>query len=148
MMTIHTAGGLEMMKRAAEAAAGKTRILGVTVLTSLSDDDLRADGIAAGTTATVKTRAALAAKAGIGGLVCSPLEVAEVKAAAPALVRVVPGVRPAGAAKGDQKRVATPRDAIANGADYLVIGRPIRDAADPAQAFRDAAAEVEAAARG
>jgi orotidine-5'-phosphate decarboxylase len=81
----------------------------------------------------------------VTGIVCSPQEVAEVRAACPNLALVVPGVRPAGAALGDQKRVATPASAIAAGADYLVVGRPIRDAVDPAAAFAGIAGEVEAA---
>jgi orotidine-5'-phosphate decarboxylase len=144
LLTIHTAGGLEMMKRAVDAAAGKTTVLGVTVLTSLSDGDLAADGIGGSVAEAVVRRAKLAAAAGVPGLVCSPQEVAQVKAQS-GLVTVVPGVRPAGAALGDQKRVATPASTIAAGADYLVIGRPIRDAAKPAEAFAAVVAEVEQA---
>jgi len=144
LLTIHTAGGLEMMKRAVDAAAGKTTVLGVTVLTSLSDGDLAADGIAGSVAEAVVRRAKLAAAAGVPGLVCSPQEVAQVKAAS-GLVTVVPGVRPAGAALGDQKRVATPASTIASGADYLVIGRPIRDASNPAEAFAAVVREVEQA---
>jgi orotidine-5'-phosphate decarboxylase len=143
-LTIHTAGGLDMMKRAVDAAAGKTTVLGVTVLTSLSDGDLSADGIGGSVGDAVVRRAKLAATAGVPGLVCSPQEVAQVKAAS-GLVTVVPGVRPAGAALGDQKRVATPASTIASGADYLVIGRPIRDAAKPAEAFAAVVREVEQA---
>jgi orotidine-5'-phosphate decarboxylase len=144
LLTIHTGGGLEMMKRAVEAAAGKTTLLGVTVLTSLSDGDLAADGISGTVAEAVVRRAKVAAAAGVPGLVCSPQEVAQVKAQS-GLIAVVPGVRPAGAALGDQKRVATPASTIAAGADYLVIGRPIRDAADPAQAFAAVVREVEQA---
>jgi orotidine-5'-phosphate decarboxylase len=143
LLTIHTAGGLEMMKRAVEAA-GATRILGVTVLTSLAESDLAADGIGGGVADAVVRRARVAAAAGVPGLVCSPQEVAQVKAAS-GLLTVVPGVRPAGAALGDQKRVATPATTIAAGADYLVVGRPIRDAAVPAQAFAAVVREVEQA---
>lgn len=145
LLTVHTAGGFEMMRRAVEVAQGKPAILGVTVLTSLSDEDLQADGIVGSTREAVVRRARLAEKAGTWGIVCSPQEVAAVRAAAPSLRLVVPGVRPAGAALGDQKRVATPASAIAAGADYLVVGRPIRDAAEPAQAFSAVVAEVEAA---
>jgi len=143
LLTVHTAGGLEMMKRAVEAA-GQTTILGVTVLTSLSDGDLVADGISGSVADAVVRRAKVAAAAGVPGLVCSPQEVVQVKAAS-GLVTVVPGVRPAGAALGDQKRVATPASTIAAGADYLVIGRPIRDAASPAEAFATVVREVEQA---
>jgi orotidine-5'-phosphate decarboxylase len=144
LLTIHTAGGLEMMKRAVDAAAGQTTILGVTVLTSLSDGDLAADGISGSVAEAVVRRAKVAAAAGVPGLVCSPQEVAQVKASS-GLVTVVPGVRPAGAALGDQKRVATPASTIAAGADFLVIGRPIRDAAKPAEAFAAVVREVEQA---
>jgi orotidine-5'-phosphate decarboxylase len=145
LLTVHTAGGFEMMRRAAEVAKGKLGILGVTVLTSLSEEDLRADGIAGSMRAAVVRRALLAEKAGAAGIVCSPHEVTDVRAASDRLLLVVPGVRPAGADKGDQKRVATPASAIAAGADYLVVGRPIRDAASPAAAFAGIEAEVEAA---
>jgi orotidine-5'-phosphate decarboxylase len=145
LLTVHTAGGLAMMGKAVQVAQGKPGILGVTVLTSLSDEDLRADGIAGTMREVVVRRARLAESAGVAGIVCSPQEVAEVRAACPGLALVVPGVRPAGAALGDQKRVATPSSAIAAGADYLVVGRPIRDAASPAAAFDAIASEVEAA---
>jgi orotidine-5'-phosphate decarboxylase len=143
-LTVHTAGGVEMMKRAVEAA-GRTRILGVTVLTSLNESDLTADGLAGPVSAVVARRARVAAAAGVAGLVCSPQEIAEAKGAGSSLLAVVPGVRPTGAALGDQKRVATPASTIAAGADYLVIGRPIRDAAQPAQAFAAVVSEVEGA---
>jgi len=117
----------------------------VTLLTSLSEDDLRADGITGTMRDAVVRRAKLAEKAGARGIVCSPQEVADVRAASDTLSLVVPGVRPAGAALGDQKRVATPGSAIAAGADYLVVGRPIRDAVNPAEAFSAVVGEVEAA---
>ncbi len=148
LLTVHTSGGFEMLSRAAQAAAGKVKILGVTVLTSLAEDDLRAEGIEQTIPEVVRARARIAARAGIAGLVCSPLEIEAARAAAPGLFIVVPGIRPAagaGAAKGDQKRVATAGQAIAAGADYLVVGRPIRDAADPAAAFEEVVREVEAA---
>jgi orotidine-5'-phosphate decarboxylase len=141
LLTVHTAGGEEMMKRAVEAST--TKILGVTVLTSLTDADLAADGIGGTVAAAVARRARIAAAAGVAGLVCSPQEIGEVKAVN--LLAVVPGVRPAGAALGDQKRVATPASAIAAGADYLVVGRPVRDAPVPAQAFTSIVREVEQA---
>jgi orotidine-5'-phosphate decarboxylase len=144
-LTVHTAGGFEMMRRAAETAKGHAGILGVTVLTSLTEDDLRADGIGGTMREVVVRRARLAERAGAAGIVCSPQEVADVRAACAALRLVVPGVRPAGAALGDQKRVATPASAIAAGADYLVVGRPIRDAQHPAAAFAAIVGEVEAA---
>jgi orotidine-5'-phosphate decarboxylase len=145
LLTVHAAGGAEMLRRAVEAA-GSTGILAVTVLTSASESDLEADGVVGSIAAAVARRARLAAAAGVHGLVCSPQELAEVKGAAPRLLTVVPGVRPAGAALGDQKRVATPAGAICAGADYLVVGRPVRDAPHPAEAFDAIVAEVEAAA--
>jgi orotidine-5'-phosphate decarboxylase len=148
LLTVHTSGGYEMLSRAAEAAAGRVKILGVTVLTSLAEDDLRAEGIEQTIPEMVRARARIAARAGIAGLVCSPHEIEAARGAAPGLLIVVPGIRPAsgaGAAHGDQKRVATAGQAIANGADYLVVGRPVRDAADPAAAFDGLVKEIEAA---
>jgi orotidine-5'-phosphate decarboxylase len=148
LLTVHTSGGFEMLSRAAEAAAGRVKILGVTVLTSLAEDDLRAEGIEQTIPEMVRARARIAARAGIAGLVCSPHEIGAARGAAPGLLIVVPGIRPAagaGAAPGDQKRVATAGQAITNGADYLVVGRPVRDATDPAAAFEGLVQEVEAA---
>jgi orotidine-5'-phosphate decarboxylase len=149
LLTVHTAGGAAMLARAAEAAGDRLQILGVTVLTSLGPEDLQADGIGGTVAEVVARRAALAARAGIAGLVCSPHEVGEARAASRAagkdLLLVVPGVRPAGAALGDQKRVATPAATVKAGADYLVVGRPIRDAAAPAEAFEAIVREIEAA---
>jgi orotidine-5'-phosphate decarboxylase len=148
LLTVHTSGGFDMLSRAATAAGADLKILGVTVLTSLAEDDLRAEGIEATIPEMVRARARIAARAGIAGLVCSPHEIEHARATAPGLFLVVPGIRPAegaGAAHGDQKRVATAAQAIAAGADYLVVGRPIRDAADPAKAFEAVVAEVEAA---
>ena len=145
LLTVHTAGGAEMMRRATAVAAGTPGILGVTVLTSLTEQDLRADGIAGTMREAVVRRALLAEQAGAAGIVCSPQEVADVRAASATLTLVVPGVRPAGAEVGDQKRVATPGAAIAAGADYLVVGRPIRDAKNPAEAFSALVSEAEAA---
>jgi len=148
LLTVHTSGGYEMLCRAAEAAAGRVKILGVTVLTSLAEDDLRAEGIEQTIPEMVRARARIAARAGIAGLVCSPHEIEAARGAAPGLLIVVPGIRPAtgaGAGHGDQKRVATAGQAIANGADYLVVGRPVRDASDPAAAFNSLVQEVEAA---
>jgi orotidine-5'-phosphate decarboxylase len=148
LLTVHTSGGYEMLSRAAEAAAGRVKILGVTVLTSLAEDDLRAEGIEQTIPEMVRARARIAARAGIAGLVCSPHEIEAARGAAPGLLIVVPGIRPAsgaGSGHGDQKRVATAGQAIASGADYLVVGRPVRDADDPAAAFDDLVKEIEAA---
>jgi orotidine-5'-phosphate decarboxylase len=150
-LTVHAAGGEEMMKRAVEGA-GSTRVLAVTVLTSLNESDLSADGLAGPVAAAVARRAKVAAAAGVAGLVCSPQEIAEAKAVETpeglSLLAVVPGVRPAGSSLGDQKRVATPASTIAAGADYLVIGRPIRDAPEPAAAFAAVVRELEGALPG
>jgi orotidine-5'-phosphate decarboxylase len=148
LLTVHTSGGYEMLSRAAEAAAGRVKILGVTVLTSLVEDDLRAEGIEQTIPEMVRARARIAARAGIAGLVCSPHEIEAARGAAPGLLIVVPGIRPAsgaGSGHGDQKRVATAGQAIASGADYLVVGRPVRDADDPAAAFDGLVKEIEAA---
>jgi orotidine-5'-phosphate decarboxylase len=131
--------------RAAVAANPKdgTGLLALTVLTSMDDADVHAAGYAEGAAELVRTRAADAREAGMDGIVCSPKEIAAVRAAAgPDLAIVTPGIRPANAAVGDQKRIMTPADAIAAGADYLVIGRPITAAADPAAAAHAIAAEI------
>jgi len=147
-LTIHTAGGPGMMTAAAERALKENSqlcVLGVTVLTSLSDQDLRAVGVEESTEQHVLRLARLAQQCGLGGLVCSTMEVAAVRAAVGAeMVLVTPGVRPLGADAGDQKRVGTPAQAIAAGSSLLVVGRPIRDAADPRGAARAIRAEMEA----
>jgi orotidine-5'-phosphate decarboxylase len=145
MLTIHAAGGTAMVAAAREAAeaAGASRpmILAVTVLTSLGAADLAAAGVAGGPAQQVLRLARLAVEAGADGLVCSPLEVGPLRdALGPGIPLVVPGIRPAGADAGDQKRVMTPAEAVAAGADWLVIGRPITGAADPAAAARAIAA--------
>jgi orotidine-5'-phosphate decarboxylase len=147
LLTVHVSGGYEMLTRAAQAAEGNVKLLGVTVLTSLAQDDLRAEGIEATIPEMVRSRARIAAKAGIAGLVCSSHEIEAARGAAPGLFIVVPGIRPAtgpGAAPDDQKRFATPELAIRNGADYLVVGRPLRDAPEPAKAFEALVGEVSA----
>jgi orotidine-5'-phosphate decarboxylase len=138
MLTVHTSGGYEMLSRAAQAAGNGVKILGVTVLTSLVEDDLRAEGIETTIPEMVRARARVAARAGIAGLVCSSHEIEAARSAAPGLLIVVPGIRlPSGpgAFSDDQKRVATPELAITSGADHLVIGRPLRDAPNPAETF-------------
>lgn len=134
LLTVHAAGGHAMLAAARAAAPAATRVIAVTVLTSLDDDDLVAAGVADGTAAQVARLARLVRVAGCDGVVASPLETAAVRAAWPEATIVVPGVRPAGSAVGDQKRVMTPRDALAAGASVLVIGRPITGASDPAAA--------------
>jgi len=149
LLTIHCAGGAAMMRAAAAAASeagnGRRRmkLIGVTVLTSLDDSDLAATG-QRGTTGEQAQRLALLARdSGLDGIVCSPHEVAALRAACGAsFLLVVPGIRPSGAAAADQKRVLGPRAALDAGADYLVIGRPITEAADPGAAARAIAAEL------
>ncbi len=136
LMTVHAAGGVEMMRRAVEAAP-QTKVLAVTVLTSLDLPELHEDGISADSTGEqVLRRAKLAVQAGCAGVIASPLEVKALRAqSGPRLMLVTPGVRP-WASNDDQKRVATAKEAIADGADAVVVGRPIRDAKDPVEAAR------------
>jgi orotidine-5'-phosphate decarboxylase len=146
-LTIHTSGGPAMMRAAAEAASmtdlQRPRLLGVTVLTSLDDDDLVSVGQSVPVLDQARRLAALAQSSGLDGIICSPAEVAALRAdCGPDFVLMVPGIRPAGAAVGDQKRVMTPRDAVEQGADYLVIGRPITQASDPASAARSIVEEL------
>jgi orotidine-5'-phosphate decarboxylase len=125
--------------RAAVAGKGSSRLnlLAVTILTSMDDADARSAGYAGSVADLVDARAEDGEAAGIDGFVCSPLEVASLRRRlSPDRLLVVPGTRPAGAAADDQKRVRTPAEAVADGADYLVIGRPITGAADPAAAAR------------
>jgi len=144
LLTVHCGGGAGMMRAAAEARGNaRTKLVGVTVLTSLDDNDLTAIGQSAPAAAQVKRLALLAQDSGLDGVVCSPQEVAMLRGVCRKdFILVVPGIRPAGAAIGDQKRVQTPRDAIAAGADYLVIGRPITEAPDPGAAARAILAEI------
>ena len=151
-ITIHTAGGPAMMRRAAETAAeearrlgvARPRLLGVTVLTSLDRDDLEATGVKADPSEQVLRLAALARESGLDGVICSPLEIAALrKACGRDFVLMVPGIRPAGTASGDQKRVMTPGEAVRLGANHLVIGRPITEAADPASAADAIARDLE-----
>jgi orotidine-5'-phosphate decarboxylase len=136
IVTVHAAGGRAMMEDAKAAAPAGTRVVAVTVLTSLDGDDLASIGVAPDPHAQVERLAALAHDAGLDGLVCSGGEVGAAKRLWPDGFFVVPGVRPAGGTSGDQKRVVTPRAALDAGAAILVVGRPITDAADPDQAAR------------
>lgn len=148
LLTIHAYPRTMAAAAAArDAAGGRTRLLAVTVLTSLDDGDLAAAGYASGAGALVERRVLQARDAGIDGIVCSPLEVARLRAlVGPEFLIVTPGVRPAGAAAGDQRRVATPAAAIAAGADLLVIGRPIVAAPDRRAAAAAILAEIAATA--
>jgi orotidine-5'-phosphate decarboxylase len=142
MLTVHAYP--QCMRAAVKGAAGsRLTILGVSVLTSMDDDDVAEAGFARDTTGLVSLRAGQARAAGIGGLVCSPREAELVRAiVGPDMAIVTPGIRPAGSSVGDQKRVMGPADAIDAGATHLVVGRPITAAADPARAARDILAEM------
>lgn len=133
-LTVHACGGRDMIVAAVEAAPA-VRIAGVTVLTSLGDDHLAAIGLAGPASDAVRRLGLLAVEAGAQALVCSPLEVAGLRAeVGPDVDLIVPGIRPAGSSADDQTRVATPEQALADGATLLVIGRPITTAADPGAA--------------
>jgi orotidine-5'-phosphate decarboxylase len=157
MLTLHTSGGREMMKKAVETARETAEkenkplplLLGVTVLTSLKDDDLKEIGFSAGTREQVLRLARLATEAGIEGLVCSPQEIDLLRAELGQEIKIItPGIRPAWAEAQDQKRIMTPAEAIKKGADFLVIGRPITQAQPPAEAFVRVVRELEAAVNG
>lgn len=154
MLNVHASGGTAMMRAALDAAVDtaatvgvrRPLVIGVTVLTSLADDDLAAVGQQGPAGDQVRRLAALAQAAGLDGVVCAPQEIEVLrKECGRDFVLVTPGIRPAGAAVGDQKRVMTPGEAVRRGADYLVIGRPITASSDPAAAARDIAAEIERA---
>ncbi|MCK4807030.1 MAG: orotidine-5'-phosphate decarboxylase [Candidatus Aegiribacteria sp.] len=143
LINIHASGGFEMMKAASDALEGKTKILAVTVLTSLSSNDLDSMGFEGETSNLVRRMAVSAKNAGIHGVVCSPLEAALVRqAAGPDFLIVTPGVRPSGISKDDQKRTATPFDAIMDGATALVVGRPITQAQSPRRAAESILNEI------
>ena len=152
MMTIHTSGGREMMAKAAEVArrtaaeTGRPKpvLLGVTVLTSLKGADLEEVGLGADVAAQVLRLAGLAKAAGLDGVVCSPQEIEVLRREyGRELVIVTPGIRPVWAAAQDQKRIMTPAEAVAKGADYLVIGRPITGAPSPNEAFLRVVEELD-----
>ncbi len=135
MLNVHALGGPQMLQAAAEArSAGSSDVLliGVTVLTSLDDKQLRAVGLDTSTEALVHRLAALCAAQGLDGVVCSAREVEALRKAMPApFVYVTPGIRPGGASADDQRRIMTPGDAVRAGASYLVIGRPVTQSDDP-----------------
>jgi orotidine-5'-phosphate decarboxylase len=148
LLTIHAGGGAAMMSAAAEAASAPNspRLLAVTVLTSMDASELAGIGITASPADQVLRLAKLAKKSGIDGMVCSPEEVAALrKETGPDTLLVVPGIRPAGSGSDDQKRIATPAQAIADGASMLVVGRPITRAADPAAAAQSILRDIEQA---
>jgi orotidine-5'-phosphate decarboxylase len=139
-LTVHAAGGPRMLEAAAKRAekdGAGLKLLAVTVLTSLDASDLQATGVSASPAEHVLRLGQLARSAGIHGLVCSTAEVATLRRAlGPEAILCTPGIRPVGAAVGDQKRVGTPASALRDGSSLLVVGRPIRDAADPVAAAR------------
>jgi len=139
VLTVHAAGGRAMLEAAKSAAAPTTKVVAVTVLTSLDEEDLQSTGIQGDPADQVRRLAKLARDSGLDGIVCSGAEVMGARQAWPDGFFVVPGVRPVGGAVGDQKRVVTPREALDNGASILVIGRPITGAEDPPVALRDIA---------
>ena len=142
ILTVHAAGGAAMIEAAA-LALPNTRIAAVTVLTSIDEETLTSIGMAGPSIEAAVRLAVLATNAGARAVVCSPREVSAIRAAVGADVTLItPGVRPVGSAAGDQKRVATPEQAIADGADLLVIGRPITGAPDIAHAARDIARSI------
>ena len=151
LLTVHALGGAEMLAAAVEAAGERAAELGIavpgvlaiTILTSLKPADFRALGLAGEPGENAVRLAALARHARCAGVVCSVAEVAGIKSAfGGAFITLCPGIRPGGSAHGDQRRVATPREARAAGADYVVVGRPIVEDADPAAAARAILAEL------
>jgi len=146
MLTVHAAGGSAMLRAAIDAARQAPKppiILAVTVLTSLSDTDLQQTGVAGRTLEHALVLATLARNCGCDGVVASPHEARAIRQNLGAgFVIVTPGIRPAGSGKGDQSRVNTPAEAIAVGADYLVVGRPITEAADPRRAAEEIMKEI------
>jgi orotidine-5'-phosphate decarboxylase len=147
LLTVHAAAGAAAIEAAVQALPDTT-IVGVTILTSLGDGDLDAIGMTGPVRDAVLRLAALAVGAGARGLVCSPQEVAAVRAeVGPGITLVTPGVRPSGQASHDQARVATPREALRAGADLLVVGRPITGADDPGAAAAALAADLRRSAQ-
>jgi orotidine-5'-phosphate decarboxylase len=146
MLTVHASGGTAMLRAATEASAGRVNLLAVTVLTSLNDEDMQETGVSGLVADQVLRLAALAQSTGCQGIVTSPRECLLVrKSLGEGFAIVTPGVRPAGAETHDQQRIATPAEAIGNGASYIVVGRPITHAPDPAQAVQAIIAEMEQA---
>lgn len=138
MMTIHAAGGGEMMRAAKEAALSlpqQPKVVGVTVLTSMDESDLQRVGVRSVLEEQVLNLADLAKESRLDGIVCSPREISAIRARVGTdFTLVTPGIRPLGSEKGDQKRVMTPKEALQEGSNYLVIGRPITQSDNPAQA--------------
>jgi orotidine-5'-phosphate decarboxylase len=146
MVNVHCSGGLRMMAACRETleqiSGPKPLLIGVTVLTSMEQEDLAGIGLDVAPQVQVLRLAGLAEQAGLDGLVCSALEASVLKAAHPQLQLVTPGIRPAGSAQDDQRRILTPAQALQAGSDYLVIGRPISKAANPQQALAAVLAQL------
>ena len=142
ILTVHAAGGRAMLEDAKAAAPENTKVVAVTVLTSLDSGDLVSTGISGGLSEQVERLAALARDSGLDGIVCSGAEVEAARRSWPKGFFVVPGVRPEGSGTADQKRVVTPRSALDSGASVLVIGRPITVAPDPEAALKAIAATL------
>lgn len=152
MFNVHAVGGYEMMRAARKSARAavkpsgleRPKVLAVTILTSMGENDLKKIGIHGKIEEEVLKLSKMAKGAGLDGVVASPSEASLIrKSLGPDFLIVTPGVRPLSAVKDDQKRTRTPREAIANGADYIVVGRPIIEAKDPAKAARDILKEIE-----
>ncbi|HEY7563562.1 MAG TPA: orotidine-5'-phosphate decarboxylase [Acidimicrobiia bacterium] len=147
-LTVHASGGIQMMQAAVRGLTDgspgtESGVLAVAVLTSLGAADLTTLGLVGSTGKQVVRLARLAAAAGVEGVVCSVQELGDVAQVAPKLIRVTPGIRPAGSPPDDQARVSTPAEAIRRGADWIVVGRPITRARDPVAAAQQIAAELE-----
>ncbi len=148
LVNVHTAGGPDMMRAAADAVDGRSKLIGVTIMTSLNDQDIHAVGYdpAMGTDGHVVAMSKLTQECGLDGVVCSPRDIESVKAATSVdFLTIVPGIRPADTDVADQKRIATPGSAVKAGADVIVVGRAITQSPDPAAAADAIRAEVEAA---
>ena len=150
MVNVHALGGRRMMSAAREAVeqSGPDRplLVAVTVLTSMADEELAEVGLRGGAKENVMRLATLAREAGLDGVVCSPREAGLIRdRVGTDFLRVTPGVRPAGADRGDQRRTLTPAEALASGADFLVVGRPVTAAPDPSAALTTLVTEIEGA---
>lgn len=145
LFTVHASGGSEMLSRAVEAAAGRSKVLAISVLTSIDAAVLSQIGVTGSPEDSVMRLVKLAEASGVDGVVASPQEIKTIRSEIqrPEFLVVTPGIRPASKANEDQKRVATPAAAIADGASYLVVGRPITGARDPMQAAEEIVAEME-----
>ena len=137
-LNVHASGGEEMMRAAKDACGTDTKLLAVTILTSLDEAAIKQVGYGDDVSQQVERLALLTKQAGLGGVVCSAHEIERLRAACgDDFALMVPGIRPAGSDKGDQKRVMTPKEALSAGATHLVIGRPITSAPNPAKAAED-----------